>query len=56
MQELSDQLNKRLKEEKEYMESEIERGHNRMQNLEEMVNKERENRIESLDSQLRPIK
>ena len=47
---MTDELNKRLKEEREYMDQEIEKGHNRMGNLEDMVTKEREDRVESLET------
>lgn len=53
--ELTDQLNLRVKEETDYMEAERVRGHDRMAALEAMVSKEREDRIESLRSQLEPI-
>lgn len=55
MNELSDELNFKIKEETDYMESERVRGHDRMAYLEELVRKEREDRIDSLDSQLRPV-
>ena len=48
--ELTDALNTRLKEEEEYQKEQIRIGHERMANLEEMVKKEREDRIESLES------
>jgi len=43
-------LNLRIKEETEYMESERVRGHDRMAYIEELVKKEREDRVESLDT------
>jgi hypothetical protein len=55
MNELTDELNTKIQEETDYMESERVRGHDRMAYLEELVRKEREDRIESLDSQLKPI-
>jgi hypothetical protein len=42
---LTDQLNTRVKEETDYMESERVRGHDRMAFLEELVRKEREEKI-----------
>jgi septal ring factor EnvC (AmiA/AmiB activator) len=56
LQDLTDQLNTRVREETEYMEAERVRGHDRMAHLEQMVAKEREDRIESLESQLNPIR
>ena len=53
---LTDQLNTRVKEETDYMESERVRGHDRMAFLEELVRKEREDRISSLESQLDPMR
>lgn len=50
MLELSDQLNLRIREEEDYMESERVRAHDRLAHLENMLAKEREDRIESLDS------
>lgn len=50
MGDLNDELNRRVKEETDYMESERVRGHDRMAALEEMVRKERDDRIESLES------
>lgn len=38
------------------MESERVRGHNRMQHLENLVNQERQDRIQSLEEQLNPIR
>jgi hypothetical protein len=38
------------------MDSEINRSHNKMATLEEMVKKERADRIESLEIQLAPIR
>ena len=56
MADLDTELNTRVREETEYMESERVRGHDRMAHLEEMVKKEREDRIHSLESQLEPIR
>ena len=50
MLELSDQLNLRIREEEDYMESERVRAHDRLAYLEEMLSKERSDRTESLDS------
>ena len=54
--ELTEQLNTRVKEETDYMEAERVRGHDRMAALENMVRQEREDRINSLESQLNPIR
>ena len=53
---LTEQLNTRVREETEYMEAERVRGHDRMQHLENMVKQEREDRIQSLEDQLNPIR
>ena len=50
MNELAEQLTQRINEETEYMESERVRGHDRMAYLESLVNKEREDRVESLET------
>ena len=55
MKDLHEELTVKFTEETEYQHSEIKRGNDRMQMLEELLNKEREDRIESLDSQLEPI-
>jgi hypothetical protein len=49
IQEMTDLLNFRVKEETDYMESERVRAHDRMQNLENLVKQEREDRIQSLE-------
>jgi hypothetical protein len=49
LQELTDLLNLRVKEETDYMEAERVRGHDRMQHLENLVKQEREDRIQSLE-------
>jgi septal ring factor EnvC (AmiA/AmiB activator) len=56
MQDLTDQLNQRVKEETDYMESERVRGHDRMAFLENLIAKEREDRITSLENQLNPVR
>lgn len=56
LQDVTDELNTRVKEETDYMEAERVRGHDRMQALEDLVKKEREDRIESLESQLTPVR
>lgn len=56
MTDLTNQLNNRIQEETEYMSNEVTRGHNRMAMLEEMLKKERDDRIESLETQLQPIR
>ena len=53
---LTDELNTRVKEETDYMEAERVRGHDRMAHLENMVRQERDDRRESLESQLTPIR
>lgn len=50
LEDLTGELNTRVREETDYMESERVRGHDRMAALENMVRKEREDRIESLES------
>ena len=55
MQDLHDELNVKFSEETDYQHSEIKRGNDRMQALEEMLAKEKADRIESLDTQLEPI-
>lgn len=49
MSDLTDQLNVRIKDEKEYMENEVTKGHDRMAALEEMIRQEREDRVASLE-------
>ena len=49
MSDLTDALNKKVKEETDYMEAERVRGHDRMQFLEDLVKKERDDRIQSLE-------
>jgi len=56
MADLTDELNTRVKEETDYMEAERVRGHDRMAHLEHMLKQEREDRIESLESQLTPVR
>ena len=46
----------RITEETEYMENERVRAHDRMAYLEGLVRKEREDRVESLETQLQPIR
>ena len=55
MADLHEELSTKFNEETQYQHSEIKRGNDRMQALEDLLNKEREDRIESLDSQLNPI-
>lgn len=45
-----------IKEEEEYEESEIKKAHDRMSVLENMIVLEREDRIQSLETQLIPIR
>ena len=56
MAQLTEELNTRVKEETDYMEAERVRGNDRMAHLENMVRQEREDRIESLESQLNPVR
>jgi hypothetical protein len=49
LQDMTDLLNLRVKEETDYMEAERVRGHDRMQHLENLVKQEREDRIQSLE-------
>ena len=55
MQDLHDELTVKFDDETNYQHSEIKAGNDRMQALEELLNKEKEDRIESLDTQLEPI-
>ena len=58
MQQMTDlraEMNHVFDTENDYQNSEIMRGNDRMQELEDMLKQEREDRIESLDSQLEPI-
>ena len=55
MQDLHEELSNKYNVETEYQHSEIKRGNDRMQFLEDLLGKERDDRIESLDSQLTPI-
>ena len=48
-------LTTKFNDEENYQHSEIKRGNDRMQALEDLLQKERDDRIESLDSQLNPI-
>eukprot|EP00347_Sterkiella_histriomuscorum_P007515 403348623 len=56
MNQLSTELTDQIKYETDYMESERVRGHDRMQYLEDLLSKEREDRIDSLESQLVPVR
>ena len=55
MQELHDELTVKFNDETAYQHSEIKRGNDRMQELEEALALEKSDRIESLDTQLKPI-
>ena len=55
MADLHSELTLKFDDETSYQHSEIKRGNDRMQMLEELLNKERDDRIESLDTQLKPI-
>ena len=55
MQDLRDEMTQVFGDETDYQNSEIKRGNDRMQALEDALAKERSDRIESLDSQLTPI-
>ena len=55
MKDLNDELTVKFNDETEYQHSEIKRGNDRMQFLEDLLAKEKEDRIESLDTQLAPI-
>ena len=55
MQNLHDELQSKFDTETDYQHSEITRGNDRMQMLEELLAKEKADRIESLDQQLAPI-
>ena len=56
MNQLSDELTTRITEETDYMESERVRGHDRMAYLENLISKEKSDRVESLESQLQPMR
>mgnify|MGYP000922222648 CR=1 FL=1 len=55
MNDLSTELTEKMDTETAYQTSEIDRSNNRMQMLEELLKKERNDRIESLDNQLEPM-
>ena len=50
MNQLAGELNIRIEEETEYMEQERVKAHDRMAYIEELVRKEREDRVESLET------
>ena len=56
MNQLSDELTARITEETDYMESERVRGHDRMAYLENLISTEKSDRVESLESQLQPMR
>lgn len=56
MQDLTNELNQRIKEEEEYQQNEIKKGHDRMKFIEDLVTSEREDRVKSLEEQLTPIR
>ena len=56
MSDLVTELNQKHETEKEYQSNEYKRGYDRMQYLEDLLAKEREDRVRSLDEQLKPIK
>ena len=55
MKDLDEELTVKFTDETNYQHSEIKRGNDRMQMLEDLLDTEKEDRIESLDSQLEPI-
>mmetsp|Transcript_3411 Transcript_3411/g.5761 ORF Transcript_3411/g.5761 Transcript_3411/m.5761 type:complete len:108 (+) Transcript_3411:264-587(+) len=55
MIDLREELTLKFDTETDYQHSEIKRGNDRMQFLEELLQKEKDDRIESLNSQLEPI-
>ena len=55
MMDLDNELTVKFTEETTYQHNEIERGNNRMEQLETLLAKEKADRIESLDTQLEPI-
>ena len=55
MMDLDHELTVKFTEETTYQHNEIERGNNRMEQLETLLAKEKADRIESLDTQLEPI-
>jgi hypothetical protein len=50
MDDLKDELTTKFNDEENYQHSEIKRGNDRMQALEDLLQKERDDRVESLDS------
>ena len=48
-------MDTKFNEENDYQQSEYKRGNDRMTQLENLLNKERNDRIESLNSQLAPV-
>ena len=55
MLDLHEELTKKFDDETNYQHTEIKRGNDRMQALEDMLAQEKADRIQSLDSQLEPI-
>ena len=55
MAQLTEELTNKFNDETEYQHSEIKRGNDRLQDLENMVKQERDDRVESLNTQLDPI-
>ena len=55
MTELDAELDDKFNTEKQYQEDEYKRGYDRMQALEDMLAKEKADRIQSLNDQLDPI-
>ena len=55
MSDLDTKLSNQFKDESDYQASEYKRGYDRIEHLENMLKKEREDRIRSLDEQLAPI-
>ena len=49
MKEMDDELDEKFNTENQYQKDEYERGYGRMQALEDLLNKEREDRIKSLN-------
>ena len=55
MKETDEDLTNKFNTENQYQQDEYKRGYDRMQKLEDMLQKEREDRIKSLNDQLAPI-
>ena len=55
MKEMDDELDNKFNTENQYQQDEYKRGYDRMQHLEDLLQKERDDRIKSLNDQLAPM-